>query len=120
MNNKAEMTVPDVSEKQTHPVFKMLHVWLNGVYISQPFSCSVEDPPITQEESRRTEPTLQETYDDITVDELINRLPLVGSQSCANPTAAAAHTAGSTSQEAGGGAEEGTQYCDWLEIHLCQ
>ncbi|XP_061089013.1 VIP peptides-like [Conger conger] len=38
---------------------------------------SAEDPPITPEESRKAEPTLQETYDDITVDELIKHLPLM-------------------------------------------
>ncbi|KAG9329588.1 hypothetical protein JZ751_003575 [Albula glossodonta] len=37
---------------------------------------SLEDPPNAQEESVRSDPSLQESYDDITVDELLNHLPL--------------------------------------------
>ncbi|XP_064181184.1 VIP peptides-like [Anguilla rostrata] len=37
---------------------------------------SLEDPPNIEGEHRKTKPALQETYDDVTGDELINQLPL--------------------------------------------
>ncbi|KAG7492983.1 hypothetical protein MATL_G00019920 [Megalops atlanticus] len=37
---------------------------------------SQDDPPNMEEESARIEPSFQESYDDVTVDELLNHLPL--------------------------------------------
>lgn len=40
---------------------------------------SQEDPPSMQEESAGGETTYRESYDDVTVDQLLNHIPLVSS-----------------------------------------
>uniref|UniRef100_A0A3B3QCJ9 Vasoactive intestinal peptide n=1 Tax=Paramormyrops kingsleyae TaxID=1676925 RepID=A0A3B3QCJ9_9TELE len=44
---------------------------------------SQEDPPATQDESTRSELSTPESLDDISVDELLSHLPLVGTQETA-------------------------------------
>lgn len=53
-----------------------LYIIWSFVYVL-PCISSLEDPPTEQEESAGGETTYRESYDDITVNELLNHIPLV-------------------------------------------